>query len=409
MSTLLLSLASSPALVCLLLFGLQDAQDLPGEEEIIPEVLIEDSAGEIERKPIESLEIDDLAQAGAALIRFEGLIPPTERARGGPDRARIDLVGGGRVYAELLDGEDEILNLRLIGGSLLRLSIEEFVGFRLGERFPPAWTEPVVAAREGDRLYRLRGAGVDRIDGTVEAFSARGVRMDTALGSKDFPWEEVAALFIEALDDERQEQQGQAVVVDLIDGSRMPLVFRRLSPDGLDLETRAGSVLRLPLEVVAEVLAVGSGIEFLSDMEPLKAELTSPFGDNLGMVWPVRRDRSTSGAPLRAGGRVWTRGLGVHAPSRVEYALDGSWKSLRGWVAIDDEVIPLPALGSARFRIKSGDDLLWESPVLHGGDAPVEMARIDLKGATRLVLEVDMADEMYVGDRADWLRLILSR
>lgn len=373
-----------------------------------PGVLIEDAGGNVERRELRDLEITSLADSGAALIRFEGMQPPPPREGGGA-LAEVELVGGGRVLAELAGGDGEFLNLRLVGNKRLRLAIEEFLGLRIDERFPASWTEAVEPAPEGDRLYRVRGGGVDRIDGTIESFTSRSVTLDTVLGTKEFPWEEVAALFIEAFEEESAEVQGEQVVVDLVDGSRLPLLFRGLTPDGLDLVTGVGSGLRLPLEVVAEVLVADSGIEFLSELDPSESESTSPFGDDLGMVWPVRKDRCTTGSPLRAGGRVWTRGIGVHAPSRLVYELDGQWKSLRGRVAIDDEVISLPARGSARFRVKNGDALLWESPLLRGGDPPVALPAIDLEGVQRLVLEVDMADEMHVGDRADWLRLILAR
>jgi len=373
-----------------------------------PGVLVEGAAGNVDRLELRELEMTSLAASGAALIRFEGLQPPPDRAGDGA-LAEVELVGGGRVFAELAGGDGEFLNLRLVGNKRLRLAIEEFQGLRIDERFPASWTEAVEPAEEGDRLYRVRGGGVDRIDGTIESFTSQSVTLDTALGAKEFPWEEVAALFIEAFEEEFVGDEGELVVVDLVDGSRLPLYFKGLTAGGLDLVTRVGSGLRLPLEVVAEVLVAGSGIEFLSELEPSTAESTSPFGDDLGMVWPVRKDRCTTGSPLRAGGRIWTRGIGVHAPSRIVYDLDGEWKSLRGRVAIDDEVISLPARGSARFRIKNGESLLWESPLLRGGDMPVALPPIDLQGVRQLVLEVDMADEMHVGDRADWLRLILAR
>lgn len=373
-----------------------------------PRVVLEDPGGELKRLALTDFEPKSLAASGAAMIRFEGFEAP---ARDGDelDLARVRLVGGGNVLAQLRGGEGELLKLELIGRKRLRLAIEELESLVLEKRFPTAWTEPVEAAEEGDRLYRLRGSGVDRIDGAIESFDDQGLTMDTELGSKSFRWQEVAALFIEAFEEQEAPGEGEAVVVDLVDGSRLPLIFQRLGSDGLDLVTGAGYGLRLPLAVVAEVLVVDSGVQFLSELEPERVDVTSPFGDDLGMVWPMRRDRCTSGTSLRAGGRVWTRGIGVHAPSRLEYALDGQWSSLRGFVAIDDEVIPLPANGSAQFRVWGGEELLWESAVLHGGDAPEALPLIDLKGVERLVLEVDMADEMHVGDRADWLRPVLAR
>ncbi len=387
----------------------QETRSAGGAAPEAPELWVEAADGALERLPLARVDLVSLDEVGGALMRFEGL--PVLDPRAVPvGRARVELASGGRVFGELDGGDDEFLELRLWGQTSLALSIEEIASVRVPTRLPATWTEPVVAAEQGDRLYRTLGTGLDRIDGTLEGFSSEGVRMETPIGSKLFPWAEVAALFVEVFD-----EGGPAVdperrlVVDLRDGSRLPFAFKRLSSAGLDLETGAGRGLRVPLPRVAEVLIEGRGVRFLSDLEPRRAEPSAPFGDDLGMVWPVRRDRSTSGAPLRAGGRLWTRGLGVHAPSRLEYALDGTWKRLRGKVAIDDEVIALPAGGSVVFRILAGEQLLWKSPVLRGGDPPLEIGPVDLSGVTELVLEATTADEMHVGDRADWLRPILSR
>jgi len=385
----------------------QEGREPSSGEDAGPRVLLEDRDGGVERRELAELDLRELAPTGAALLRFNGFEAPP--ALEGSARARVDLIGGGRLHAGLIGGEGEELALRLLGGTRLSLSIEEFLSLQLPERFPSTWTEPVEPAPAGDRLYRLRGGGIDRIDGTVEGFSTTGVTLESALGSKDFPWEEVAALFVEPLGEEAPASEGEPVVVDLVDGSRLPAHFRRLAPGGLDLLTRGGAGLRLPLSAVAEILVPASGVRFLSELEPVEAAPTSPFGDDLGMVWPWRRDLCTSGAPLRAGGRVWTRGLGVHAPSRLAYELGGEWRSLRAEVAIDDEVLPLPARGSVRFRVHGDGELLWESPILRGGDPPLAMPALSLEGVQRLELEVDPADEMHAGDRADWLRPILAR
>ena len=373
-----------------------------------PSVVLESASGQTRSLPVEDLDLGALGAEGAALVRFEGLAAPPPLV--GEERVRVELAsGGGRANGLLLGGEGEDLYLRLRGGSRLSLGIEEIASLRADARIPEDWTEPIVPSEEGDRLYRTRGAGLDRIDGTIEGFDAEGVTLETRLGSKLFPWDEVAALFVEVFDEEAPAAEGEQVVVDLVDGSRLVGRFVGLREDGLELETPGGRGLRLPLGVVAEVFLRDAGLAFLSDLEPLEAQASSLFGDDLGMAWPLRRDRSTSGAPLTAGGRIWTRGLGVHAPSRVVYDLGGSWSALRGSVAVDDEVIPLPARGSVRFRVLGDAKLLWESGVLYGGDAPVTFPELDLAGVQRLTLEVDMAEELHVGDRADWLRMVLVR
>ncbi len=392
----------------LLLLALAAAGPQEGPAPGAPALVVEAADGSLRRLPLGDLELDSARSTGGALLRFEGT-PAAPDAPQGEDLARAELLDGSVASGRLLGGDGELVELRLVGGTPLRLGLEELRALHVEARRPEGWTEPVVAPEAGDRLYRRSGPGLDRIDGTVAELSAEGVTLDTSLGTKTFPWGEVAALFVEPLEEEPPAPEPEAVVVDLVDGSRLRLGFERLSAAGLDARTPAGRRLRLAPEAVAEVLVEGAGLAFLSDLEPASAEPTAPFGDELGMVWPVLRDRCTTGEALRAGGRRYTRGLGVHAPSRVEYELGGAWRSLRAEVAVDDSVVPLPARGSVRFRVLADGEARWESPVVQGGDGPLVLPELDLTGVGRLVLEVDPADELFVGDRADWLRPVLRR
>ena len=58
---------------------------------------------------------------------------------------------------------------------------------------------------------------------------------------------------------------------------------------------------------------------------PADAGNSSPFGDELGFVWPMRVDRNCRGGLLSVGGVVFDRGLGVHAPSRLTWDVGGEW------------------------------------------------------------------------------------
>lgn len=408
-----------PLLTALLLTGLgvtpSSLDPAPQEKRTTPPMvtaaaILESAEGVERRVPLRSLETDDPRREGGVLVRFEGLaVEPEPLPVEG--LAEVRLARGGLVRATLRGGDGELLELGVLGGGTLRLPIDAIASVRVSGRVPDDWTEPISAPQEGDRLYRKRGRGLDRIDGTVESFEPEGVRMGGSLGVKLFPWEEVAVLFVEVLGvAAREPARGVPVVLDLVDGSRLPASLARLSgSDGVELLTSSEHALRVPLEAVSELLVQGGGLRFLSELAPSEAEATAPFGDDLGMRWPPRFDRSCSGGPLRAGGRVWTRGIGVHAPSRIVFELEEEWARLRGSVAIDDEVGDLPARGSVRFRIKGGERVLWESPVLRGGDPPLSIPPLSLEGVRHLVLEVDEAEGLHVADRADWLRMILSR
>jgi NPCBM/NEW2 domain-containing protein len=370
---------------------------------------VEDAEGGVRRLPLEGLDIDDASALGGVLVRIEGLTA-VEVPEEGVDTLRLDMRNGGKLRGELQGGEGERLDLRLVGGSGLRVMIDELDSLRFPARLPRTGRQALEPAPVGDRLYRVAGEELDRIDGAIEAFELEGLRFGSDLGSKLYPWSEVAACFIEALDESGgADGEGTPVVVDLVDGSRLRAGFLRWNAKQLELQTPAGRGLALPNEALAEVFLDDGRLRFLSDMTPTAVDEASPFGDDLGLTWPHRMDRSVTGGPLSAGGRNWSRGIGVHAPSRLTFALDGEWRELRGAVAIDDEVLRLSARGSVIFRVIVDGEQRFESPVVRGGDPVLDLPRIALQDARELLLEVDLATDLHVADRADWLGVVLVK
>ena len=206
------------------------------------------------------------------------------------------------------------------------------------------------------------------------------------------------------------------MAVDLVDGSRLRGRMEQLSARGLSLTVGRDTQVSLPLTALAEIARNDGTIAFLSDLQAAsEVGRGNPFeseaaGDELfGMVWPYRPDRAVTGGPLRAGGRTWWRGIGCHAPTRLTWELDGSWRQLRGAVAVDDSVKLEPAEGSVVFSILLDGEAVWTSQRLSSGQAPLPFPPLDLTGKRELVLVADMSDQLNQGDRADWLRMMLVR
>jgi hypothetical protein len=327
------------------------------------------------------------------------------------DRAEVRLVGGDRALGPVVGGRGDVLEIELTGGAVLPVLVDRLESLRFPGRASADRRSGLAPGEAGDRLFWIRPTGLDRVDGTIEAFEEGGVRFDSVLGAKTFPWPEVAALFVTPLPDEGSEDGGAArseVVLDLVDGGRLRGRMGALGGAGATLTVSSGEV-SFPLGAVAEIVAGSGRIAFLSDLEPAAAFEGSPFDDDLGMRWPHRMDQAVTGGDLRSSGRRYARGIGVHAPSRLEWELDGTWKELRGAVAIDDSVLLLPHQGSVRFLVRVDGEERWQSGLVSGGQPPVTIPAVDLSGAKRLALEVDMATRFHVADRANWLRMLLVR
>ncbi len=392
-------------------------------------VVLEFASGERAERPVAELERGWLAGAdGALALRLPAASSPPLRSEDDDAKAAITLVGGDRVVARIAGGHEETLEVELAGNVPLPIYIDDLESFAFPGRVPAG--NALEPPARGDRLYWVRPTSLDVVDGAFQSFTPSGVSfLGAQLGVvKEFPWNEVAGLFLELFEQPAAEQGvggQQAVVIDLIDGSRLRGSLAELGRDGALLELAAGQSVALPLAVVVEIARDDGSFLYLSDRPPSSASQVSPFGDDFGLRWPYRVDRSTSGGPLVASGTHYTRGLGVHAPSVLTWELDGDWSELRGAVALDDEVLKLPGRSDAsvEFRVwldggpTEGGEPAWTSGVMRAGDPPLAIgsqrsgvsAGLPLEGARSLTLEVDMADRLFIGDRADWLRIRLVR
>jgi hypothetical protein len=364
--------------------------------------VFEDRLGVRTEVAASELPLTDPRERGGWCVR------PVGAARGAAPAAglalRVRLVGGDDLLGRAIGGEGEELELELVGGVRLPISIDRIQEIRPAGR-ESGGEEP---SPDGDRLYRATGSGLDRVDGTVEGFTPDGVRFTSRLGERVFPWSEVAALFVEVLEEPARATSDLEVVLDLADGSRLRSGLVRLEAAGC-LGVVGGTEVLLPWSAIEELVVDDGTFLFLSDVAAKSEEgRGTPFGDDLGMLWNHAVDRSVTGEPLRVGGTTYRRGFGTHAPTRLAFELDPRFTKLRGSVGVDDSSLSNPehARGSVRFRVLLDGKVAFESHVVRGGDAPLELPVLELAGARELVLEADPVED-HRGDRADWLRFVL--
>lgn len=134
-------------------------------------------------------------------------------------------------------------------------------------------------------------------------------------------------------------------------------------------------------------------VVYLSDVTPIQ-ESTS--------FAPVARDRNVKGEPLEVGGEQYPKGLGMHAHSRVTYAVPAGKSAFAAIVA--------PSLSELRcekmsYRVRVSDtsgQVLLESGIFRSRTPPVPV-EIELGGASAVVLEVDPLEDGIDCDHANWV------
>ena len=372
----------------------------------------ESRTGEASVLPFASLPVADPRTLGLHIVRPEGFPRGTRPLDG--VAATLELVNGDLLTGVIRGGDGDLMSLEVRPGVLLTLSIEELRSMTVPDYLPDRLDEPLVGPDEGDRLFRRTGTSLDRIDGTVEEFTAEGVRFDSVLGSKVFAWDELAALFVEVFEEARPnaDDGGVPILVDLVEGSRLRGDLTALEVQGVRMRVSAQpEPVLLAWEHVEELLVDDGALAYLSSLETAGAVGNgTPFDDDLGLSFPHRVDRSVVGGALSSAGHRYARGVGMHAPYVLRWRLDPRWDELRGAVAIDDSAQrnASGAEGSVVFRVRLDGELLWESPVVRGGEGPRALPVLPLAtdGDHVLELEVDPVDD-FRGDRANWLRLLL--
>jgi alpha-galactosidase len=134
----------------------------------------------------------------------------------------------------------------------------------------------------------------------------------------------------------------------------------------------------------------GLGTNYLSDLQSAYAYVG----------WgAITQDRSIGGNTLTLNGTNYSKGLGVHALSGVEYRLGAIASRFMADIGVDDEVGA--GLGSVVFQVYGDGLKIYDSGVLHEG-APHQTVNLDVTGVNRLTLGVHDADDGINYDHADW-------
>jgi hypothetical protein len=184
------------------------------------------------------------------------------------------------------------------------------------------------------------------------------------------------------------------VLLELTTGEQIAGRWEALEEEAMRVRSDWGGVLTVPTATVSRLLVQNGRLVFLSDLRPVEARHT-PY---LEIEHPHRVNESQGGRSLQLSGVRYGRGLGVHARSDLTYELAGGFKTFAATIGVDAEV---GNAGSVVFRVLGDDKVLYESPVMRGGDE-AQPITVNVGGVLLLRLVVDFADNGDLGDHADW-------
>lgn len=380
--------------------------------------------------PVEAQRLTSIDDAGVALGTDAGHVtvpladvieigfatPPDPPRSWQPADVAVDLASGETIHGRIESGDSRGVTIAspLLGS--VTIKIERISAVRFLLRLAQMPEPPDLRAAETTDVVHLTGS--DRLACTLEAFAAKSLAVESASGEKVVvAYDRVTALRV--LGDAPKRPLGTLLVAVLRDGSQI-IGSSPVTKDGhLLMKGVSGFAIDAALTDVVAAHVVSDRFSYLSDLAPAKLEVT-PFWSTVAgdpaVLYAPRMDRSFTGRTLTSGGRTWVKGLGVYSGTSMTYALDGKYAEFRSAAGIDDGAGPL---GSVVFEVIVDGATKWTSGFVRsaaatgrGKGSPIEVPRIDLKGAKSLTLRVvagDADDPWPVADQADWLGAMLVR
>lgn len=134
-------------------------------------------------------------------------------------------------------------------------------------------------------------------------------------------------------------------------------------------------------------------VTYLSDLQPIS---------QIASFVPMRRDRNVDGEWFDVGGELHAKGLGVHAHSRLTYAVPASADTFAALLSPSASEMKCARM-SYRMRVLGPDErVLFESSVFYPRSVGVPIY-VDVRGLPSITLEVAPLDDGIDCDHANWV------
>lgn len=330
-----------------------------------------------------------------SLRRVEMPLPAT------PQEPHVAFVNGDRLVGTVGELVGEKLSFTAQGGKAPEMSLPLSALSMLWLADPANVERPdllrrrlVVEKRSHDLIWLRNG---DFLQGNLVKLDGEALVME--IDRKDVKVERPTAAVI-ALNTELSRSlkaEGSHGYLVLSNGSRLTVNAVRADQRTLTCQTIFGAKFELPLEQVVALDQRQGRAVYLSDLKPTAYQYT-PYLP--GLTYPLMNDANVLGDELRLGGSAFSKGLGMHTPSRVSYALAGAYRRFECVVGLDEHT---GQQGSARIKV-----LLDGKPVdldadkeLTVRDGPRSL-QVNVTGGKELTLLVETGRFPFVQGQVNW-------
>lgn len=301
------------------------------------------------------------------------------------------LVSGDRVGGEPVAIANDNITWKSPAAGELTIPLKDARGIIRGQdapKFDPARTEDAVFLANGDNV---KGIVTDLQSGKISIKQTSGDEIPVDLSDAK------AIHFAAAKGD---NLVGRAFRVQLSDGSVVtaPKVNLNGNQVILTLGTADGKAAQRPVDLNQVVLIeqLNGPVSWLSARVPADVVYQPMFDSNASFA--PKMDRNYTGKEkIKFAGHEYSRGIGVHAYTKLTYALDGTFKVFRTQYALNEDALK----GRVTVRILLDDKVVHEAKDFPPGKlSPV--IQIDLGNAKTLSLEAHPGGDANSEDRTQW-------
>ncbi|MGE0144353.1 MAG: NPCBM/NEW2 domain-containing protein [Planctomycetota bacterium] len=322
-----------------------------------------------------------------------------------PASALARLVGGEALRGAVAGGDQDGEFLTFESGSLGRceIPIDRLALLVFLDRATPSGLErllPGERAPKDECVYRVARRGFDLRFGEIHRFGADGLYFATAEEPQRLPYTELAGVGIRG--GVERETAAAAILITRA-GDRVGGDDLRFADGRWTFRLEGDRELMVDGRELTSVTPRNDRFVPLADLPDPVVDERSYFGAGESPLWRWRRDQSALGETLRSAGRVFARGVGVHAKSRLRWVAPSGASGFTGLVAIDDSVRDLTVRGQVDVTVAIDEQVVFERKALTASDGLVPLGLLAVRAGQTVELFVDFGPGLDLGDRVNWL------